>query len=121
LGFSARVAIAPHKLVYPSWRDAGGFKPKRKTGPAIQVEGWLLGFFGLVVLPSHHINSSIRRGAMLAASKRNERHARPFKLKRGVAIAPHKLVNPSWRDAGGFKPKRKTCQISRLLVADPVT
>jgi len=27
-----------------------------------------------------------------------------------VAIASHKLVNPPWRDAGGFEPKRKTCQ-----------
>jgi hypothetical protein len=26
----------------------------------------------------------------------------------GRAIAPHKLVNPPWHDAGGFKLKRTT-------------
>src|SRR5215467_3927510 len=46
-----------------------------------QVEGGFWVFFWLVVLPSHYINSSIRRSAMLAASKRNERYAQPFKLK----------------------------------------
>jgi hypothetical protein len=71
-----------------------------------------LGFFGLVVLPSHHINSSIRRGAMLAASKRNERHARPFKFGGCwvfVVLPSHHINSSIRRGAMLAASKQKTC------------
>jgi hypothetical protein len=73
-----------------------------------------------LVLPSHHINSSIRRGAMLAGFEAKRKTCPAIQVEGGclgflahVAIAPHKLVNPPWRDAGDFKPKRKICQITQ--------
>src|SRR5262249_43432745 len=70
LGFWARVAIAPHKLVNPPWRDASGFEPKRKTCPAIQVEGGCWGSLASVAIAPHKfVNPSCRDAGLRTETK----------------------------------------------------